>query len=86
MLKVLFVLIFFCRSKKFSEAVFDYMKCSAEWLVEEGEHVELDGKSKTVIARVKGPCRNILMAERTALNIMSRASGVATEVIIMNQY
>ena len=33
---------------------------------------------KVVIARVTGSCRNILQGERTALNIISRCSGVAT--------
>ncbi len=31
-----------------------------------------------VIARVKGPVRSLLMAERTALNFLTRLSGVAT--------
>ena len=34
--------------------------------------------AKEPVAKVAGPTRNILMAERTALNILSRASGVAT--------
>ncbi len=36
-------------------------------------------ESGTVIATVAGPARSILTAERTALNLMGRMSGVATE-------
>ena len=32
----------------------------------------------TVVARIAGPARGVLAAERTALNLLSRASGVAT--------
>jgi hypothetical protein len=34
---------------------------------------------KVCVATITGKCRNILLAERTALNILSRASGVATQ-------
>jgi nicotinate-nucleotide pyrophosphorylase (carboxylating) len=33
----------------------------------------------TVFARVRGPCRALLMGERTALNFMQRMSGIATQ-------
>lgn len=33
---------------------------------------------KVVVARVTGSCRHILQGERTALNVISRCSGVAT--------
>lgn len=33
---------------------------------------------KVVVARVTGSCRHILQGERTALNVVSRCSGVAT--------
>jgi nicotinate-nucleotide pyrophosphorylase (carboxylating) len=33
----------------------------------------------TVFARVQGPCRALLMGERTALNFMQRMSGIATQ-------
>lgn len=35
-------------------------------------------RPKTVIAEVEGPARSILMAERVALNLVQRLSGVAT--------
>lgn len=57
------------------------MGCSVEWLLEEGAEVDPasapDGK--VVVAKVSGPCRAILMGERTALNILTRASGIATQ-------
>lgn len=43
-------------------------------LVEEGAHVD----AATVAATVSGPSRSVLTAERTALNLMGRISGVAT--------
>ena len=48
-------------------------------------HVELQGKDGdllergTVVARVAGPARSILMGERVALNFAQRLSGIATK-------
>ena len=57
-------------------AVFEEMGCTVEWLMKEGDEVEPIAK----VAIVKGPCRKILLGERTALNILTRSSGVATKV------
>ncbi|KAK9453972.1 Quinolinate phosphoribosyl transferase [Dipodascopsis uninucleata] len=56
-------------------------KCelSIEWLIEEGTLIEVAKGSKVPVAKVKGPARKILLVERTALNILARASGIATE-------
>jgi len=35
-------------------------------------------EGKVIIGTVRGPARKILLGERTALNLLSRASGVAT--------
>ena len=43
-------------------------------MVREGAFVE----APAFVARVRGKARNILAGERTALNILARASGVAT--------
>lgn len=43
--------------------------------VKTGSEVE----AGTVVARIEGPARSILMAERTALNFVQRLSGVATQ-------
>lgn len=45
-----------------------------EHVVEEATQVDAD----TVAAKVSGPSRSILTAERTALNLVGRVSGVAT--------
>jgi len=58
----------------FADAVFKAMGLEVEWLLPEGAEV----KPVTVVARVIGPVRKILLAERTALNIVTRASGIAT--------
>lgn len=58
----------------FSE-VFALLDCQVEWLVEEGDTFS----PGTTLALVSGPVRNVLMGERLALNILARASGVATQ-------
>jgi nicotinate-nucleotide pyrophosphorylase (carboxylating) len=63
----------------FAQAVFDHLELQVEWNVEEGVYVDVSETKKVVIATVRGKCRHILLAERTALNILSRASGVATQ-------
>lgn len=45
-----------------------------EALVADGDRVE----NRTDLARIAGPARSVLLAERTALNLMQRLSGVAT--------
>ena len=77
--------ILYCKSSgvlaglPFAQAVFDYLQLEVNWFVEEGVYVEVTESEKVPIASVHGACRNILLAERTALNIITRASGVATE-------
>ncbi len=63
----------------FAGYVFEYLGCTVEWKLAEGDVItEEQAAAKAPVARVSGPTRCILMAERTALNILSRASGVAT--------
>ena len=45
-----------------------------EFLAREGQEVQ----SKALVARVRGSLRSLLTAERTALNIVQRTSGMAT--------
>lgn len=50
-----------------------------KWNVDEGEEIVVTKENPRVaIAKVTGPVRKILVGERTALNLMSRASGIAT--------
>lgn len=61
-----------------------YLQCEVEveWLRKEGEFVdpakENPESGKIVVAKLHGPSKNILQAERVSLNILSRLSGVAT--------
>eukprot|EP01033_Poteriospumella_lacustris_P017547 gene17547-12555_t len=68
----------------FADAIFDHLGVAVTWFFKEGEVIHLPinpdtGKrvSKVVIAEARGKCRHLLLAERTVLNTMSRASGVA---------
>lgn len=58
----------------FFTAVFEELGCKVEWYKAEGEFVTAPAQ----VARVTGPCRMLLLGERTGLNILSRASGIAT--------
>ena len=50
-----------------------------EWLQADGDVVaEPQAAGKEVVGRVTGPARAILAGERTGLNVLARASGVAT--------
>lgn len=61
-------------------AVFEHLGCSVEWYIEEGTTItEAGAAAKQPVACVMGPVRKILLGERTALNIVTRASGIATE-------
>jgi nicotinate-nucleotide pyrophosphorylase (carboxylating) len=55
--------------------VFDLCKCSCRALVDEGSMVSRGNE----VMRIKGRARDILKAERTALNLLMRMSGIATE-------
>jgi nicotinate-nucleotide pyrophosphorylase (carboxylating) len=61
----------------FAQEVFNQCQLEVEWLVKEGDYIETD--SKVAVANVKGPARNILLSERTALNLLARGSGIATQ-------
>ncbi len=56
-------------------SIFNLLKCSVNDLVKEGDTVE----AGNTILKVNGNARSILKGERTALNILGRMSGVATE-------
>lgn len=56
------------------KVLFEMLDLSYEFNFEDGDLV----KNKEVVARLEGSSKNILLCERTALNILSRLSGVAT--------
>ena len=65
--------------KPFVDAIFEYLDCDVKWLFNEGDVVTRDqAKQKIAVATVTGSVRKLLLGERTALNVMARASGVAT--------
>ena len=57
----------------FFDAVFEALGCTVQWLLPEGAAID----TPRVVATVRGPICRILLGERTALNIISRASGIA---------
>ncbi|KAF4324372.1 hypothetical protein BBO99_00003244 [Phytophthora kernoviae] len=65
----------------FFTQVFESLGCNVEWLMQEGDEVKIDEapNGKVPVARVTGKCRQLLLGERTALNVLTRASGIATQ-------
>jgi nicotinate-nucleotide pyrophosphorylase (carboxylating) len=68
--------------KPFVDAVFEYLNCSVKWdkdVAVEGSYMDAPtGTNKIALATVTGPTNALLQGERTALNALSRCSGVAT--------
>lgn len=66
----------------FAQAIFDVAGCSVSWNFQEGSVLspDIDVKEKIVLGTVTGRACDLLLAERTALNVLSRACGVATQV------
>ena len=67
--------------KPFFDATFRNLECEITWNTEaavEGTFIDASSNNKVALATVKGPAHKILQGERTALNTLSRCSGVAT--------
>jgi nicotinate-nucleotide pyrophosphorylase (carboxylating) len=64
--------------KPFFDAIFDTLNCTVEWneLAVEGSF--FSAEETLCLAVVTGPVNALLRGERTALNTLSRCSGVAT--------
>lgn len=62
--------------KPFFDLIFSELGCQVEWKVEEGDVLCPDPVLE--VAWVTGPANKLLQGERTALNVLTRASGVAT--------
>ncbi|EDO14886.1 hypothetical protein Kpol_380p5 [Vanderwaltozyma polyspora DSM 70294] len=64
----------------FAQEVYDQCGLQVEWLYKEGVMLKPSETEtgKIPIAKIHGPARNILQAERLSLNILSRSSGIAT--------
>lgn len=67
----------------FAAEVFKQCELEVEWHYKEGQYISAEqlaaNKGKIVVATVKGPANKILLSERTALNLMARSSGIATQ-------
>lgn len=58
-----------------AHTIFDICKCESNALVKDGDIV----KNGRRVMKIKGNTRSILKAERTALNLIMRMSGIATD-------
>ena len=69
----------------FFDAVFELLGCSVAWEMAEGSVVVPTPKPNppTRCAIVTGPARRVLMGERIALNVLARASGIASRSATM---
>ncbi|KAL2912340.1 nicotinate-nucleotide diphosphorylase (carboxylating) [Polyrhizophydium stewartii] len=73
----------YCKAKgvlagvPFFDEVFAQLGCRVEWLAREGDEIDPKG-GRVEVARVYGRARHLLLGERPALNMLARASGVAT--------
>jgi hypothetical protein len=83
--------LLYCKSpgvlagKPFFDAVFKHLGCGVKWLVAEGafinpydESIYGSSSGRVAVAEVIGPANKLLQGERLALNIIARASGIAT--------
>lgn len=59
---------------KYVKEIFALKKCSVQILKKDGQAI----KSNQVVLKITGSARSILSCERTALNLLSRMSGIAT--------
>ena len=62
--------------RPFFDLIFSELGCTVEWAVEEG--AVLSPEPVEEVAWVTGPANKLLQGERTALNLLTRASGIAS--------
>jgi len=62
----------------FVDQIFEFTGCRVEWHVAEGTETVLGDRKWVKVGTVRGPTHKILRAERVALNVLCRASGIAT--------
>ncbi|WPK24012.1 hypothetical protein PUMCH_001266 [Australozyma saopauloensis] len=67
----------------FANEVFKQCELEVEWYYKEGDYIEEEvlqiNKGRLVVATVTGPANKILLSERTALNLLARSAGIATQ-------
>lgn len=64
--------------RPFVDEIFQSLGCEIKWNYDEGTYIPVGNGERVVVAVVKGPSCAILQGERVALNLMARASGIAT--------
>ncbi|KAI9007046.1 Quinolinate phosphoribosyl transferase [Gaertneriomyces semiglobifer] len=69
----------------FFDEVFTQVNCRVDWFLKEGEFFEPGPTGRKEVARVYGNARNLLLGERPALNMLARASGIATRARRLRQ-
>lgn len=59
----------------FVTKIFERVNCKVEWKKNEGEFTTVQKGERIPVAKVTGKAKDILLGERTALNLIARASG-----------
>lgn len=67
--------------KPFVNAIFKELGCSIRWMAEEGQALN----PVFIVAEIEGEAQSLLLGERVALNILARASAMATKYPICHQ-
>jgi len=62
----------------FFNHVFELVECKVEWIAKEGQLLNSEKEPRIAVAKVYGQANHILLGERPALNMLARASGIAT--------
>jgi len=57
--------------------IFEQLGCKVNWHLNEGDVIDIS-KGNVEVAHITGPACKLLLGERVALNLMARASGIAT--------
>eukprot|EP01100_Stratorugosa_tubuloviscum_P007677 TRINITY_DN3171_c0_g3_i1.p1 TRINITY_DN3171_c0_g3~~TRINITY_DN3171_c0_g3_i1.p1 ORF type:complete len:290 (+),score=135.88 TRINITY_DN3171_c0_g3_i1:746-1615(+) len=66
----------------FFNKIFETLDCCVNWFKSEGEYIDVSN-GNVIAAVVKGPASKILQGERVALNLIARASGIATQAYLV---
>lgn len=61
--------------RPFVQEIFHQLDCTMEWFFEEGQILT----QMQTVAIVKGEASKVLLGERTALNLLARASAIASK-------
>ena len=59
---------------KYVKALFVAKKCRVQVMKKDGQNI----RTNQIVLQISGPVKSILSCERTALNLLSRMSGIAT--------